>query len=130
MSLGFFKYIYNIKNSICGRFLRKNNKRGGSNKACSCENFLKKNEKNSMLIRDFRVPSNHFKDSMFWNLVIFHFSTSFKGHHYGRERHGSPRTKSGSRPWGSHFNTYLWHHWRYVFMRNLCNVRVMLAWSM
>ena len=31
------------------------NKRGGSNKACSWENFLKKNKKNSMLIRDFRV---------------------------------------------------------------------------
>ena len=31
------------------------NKRGGSNKACSWENFLKKNKKNSMLIREFRV---------------------------------------------------------------------------
>ena len=31
------------------------NKRGGSNKACSWEIFLKKNKKNSMLIRDFRV---------------------------------------------------------------------------
>ena len=31
------------------------NKRGGSKKACSWENFLKKNKKNSMLIRDFRV---------------------------------------------------------------------------
>ena len=31
------------------------NKRGGSNKACSWEFFLKKNKKNSMLIRDFRV---------------------------------------------------------------------------
>ena len=33
------------------------NKRGGSNKAYSWENFLKKNKKNSMLIRDFRVFS-------------------------------------------------------------------------
>ena len=33
------------------------NKRGGSNKACSWEIFLKKNKKNSMLIRDFRVRS-------------------------------------------------------------------------
>ena len=33
------------------------NKRGGSNKACSWENYLKKNKKNSMLIRDFRVLS-------------------------------------------------------------------------
>lgn len=33
----------------------KSNKRGGSNKACSWEIFLKKNKKNSMLIRDFRV---------------------------------------------------------------------------
>ena len=32
------------------------NKRGGSNKACSWEIFPKKNKKNSMLIRDFRVP--------------------------------------------------------------------------
>ena len=31
------------------------NKRGGSYKACSWENFLKKNKKNSMLIKDFRV---------------------------------------------------------------------------
>ena len=31
------------------------NKRGDSNKACSWEFFLKKNKKNSMLIRDFRV---------------------------------------------------------------------------
>jgi hypothetical protein len=31
------------------------NKHGGSNKSCSWENFLKKNKKNSMLIRDFRV---------------------------------------------------------------------------
>ena len=31
------------------------NKRGDSNKACSWEIFLKKNKKNSMLIRDFRV---------------------------------------------------------------------------
>ena len=34
------------------------NKRGGSNKACSWEIFLKKNKKNSMLIRDFRVWPN------------------------------------------------------------------------
>ena len=33
------------------------NKRGGSNKGCSWENFLKKNRKNSMLIREFRVMS-------------------------------------------------------------------------
>ena len=31
------------------------NKHGGSNMACSWEFFLKKNKKNSMLIRDFRV---------------------------------------------------------------------------
>ena len=31
------------------------NKRGGFNKACSREIFLKKNKKNPMLIRDFRV---------------------------------------------------------------------------
>ena len=31
------------------------NKRGDSNKACSWDFFLKKNKKNSMLIRDFRV---------------------------------------------------------------------------
>ena len=31
------------------------NKHGGSNRACIRENFLKKNKKNSMLIRDFRV---------------------------------------------------------------------------
>ena len=31
------------------------NKHGGSNKACSWDFFLKKNKKNSMLIRDFRV---------------------------------------------------------------------------
>ena len=31
------------------------NKHGDSNKACSWEFFLKKNKKNSMLIRDFRV---------------------------------------------------------------------------
>ena len=31
------------------------NKRGGSNKACSWEIFLKKNKKNFMLIREFRV---------------------------------------------------------------------------
>ena len=34
------------------------NKRGDSNKACSWEFFLKKNKKNSMLIRDFRVLAN------------------------------------------------------------------------
>ena len=33
------------------------NKRGGSNKAGIWENFLKKNKKNSMLIREFRVFS-------------------------------------------------------------------------
>ena len=32
------------------------NKRGDSNKACSWDFSLKKNKKNSMLIRDFRVP--------------------------------------------------------------------------
>ena len=31
------------------------NKRGGSNKTCSWKNLLKKNKKNSTLIRDFRV---------------------------------------------------------------------------
>ena len=31
------------------------NKRGDSNKACSWEFCLKKNKKNSMLIREFRV---------------------------------------------------------------------------
>jgi hypothetical protein len=36
-------------------FSPKMNKHGGSNKACSWEIFLKKNKKNSMLIRDFRV---------------------------------------------------------------------------
>ena len=30
-------------------------KRGGSNKACSWKFFLKKNKKNSKLLRDFRV---------------------------------------------------------------------------
>ena len=33
-----------------------------SNKACSWENFQKKNKKNSMLIRDFRVLSNYLKN--------------------------------------------------------------------
>ena len=37
------------------------NKRGGSNKACSLEFFLKKNNKNSMLIRDFRVSQMFFE---------------------------------------------------------------------
>ena len=36
------------------------NKRGGSNKACSWEIFLKKNKKNSMLIRDFRVGRSEY----------------------------------------------------------------------
>jgi hypothetical protein len=35
--------------------LSKINKRGGYNKACSWENYLKKNKKNSTVIRDFRV---------------------------------------------------------------------------
>ena len=33
------------------------NKREGSNKTCSWEIFLKKNKKNSMVIRDFRVAT-------------------------------------------------------------------------
>ena len=63
------KYGYGGSNKACSWDLKKNityktvfvagfseiNKRGGSNKACSWENFLKKNKKNSMLIRDFRV---------------------------------------------------------------------------
>ena len=31
------------------------NKCGGSNKACSWDNFLEKNKKNSMHIKDFKV---------------------------------------------------------------------------
>ena len=38
------------------------NKRGDSNKACSWDFFLKKNKKNSMLIRDFRV----------WTIAEYH----------------------------------------------------------
>ena len=50
---GFFNY-YIIKQYLW-QVSQKFHKRGGSNKACSWENFLKKNKKNSMLIRDFRV---------------------------------------------------------------------------
>ena len=48
-------------------FSPKMNKRGGSNKACSWEFFLKKNKKNSMLIKDFRVgpPKRHLFDRQF-----------------------------------------------------------------
>ena len=41
------------------------NKRGDSNKACSWEFFLKKNKKNSMLIRDFRVEIKIFEETDF-----------------------------------------------------------------
>ena len=40
-----------------GEFQLKINKRGGSNKAYSWEFFLKKNKKNSTLIRKFRVST-------------------------------------------------------------------------
>ena len=42
------------------------NKRRGSKKACCWENFLKKNKKNSMLIRDFRVVVN----LQYWSFSI------------------------------------------------------------
>ena len=52
------------------------NKRGDSNKACSWEFFLKKNKKNSMLIRDFRVPMKVEKEMTlkwagFYNMRMF-----------------------------------------------------------
>ena len=50
-----------------GFFFLKINKRGGSNKACSWKNCLKKNKKNSMLIRDFRVVVN----LQYWSFSIF-----------------------------------------------------------
>ena len=41
------------------------NKRGGSNKACSWGNFLKKNKKNSMFIRDTSNDKNSPAESNF-----------------------------------------------------------------
>ena len=50
------------------------NKRGGSNKVCSWENFLKKNKKTPLLIRDFRVgfylKGNRFKGIHFYLGVV------------------------------------------------------------
>ena len=43
------------KKTVLGADFSEINKCEGSNKASSWENFLKKNKKNSMLIRDFRV---------------------------------------------------------------------------
>ena len=47
------------------------NKRGGCNKPCSWEKFLKNNKKNSMLIRDFRAYA-----ALQWRIA--NFVTSFE----------------------------------------------------
>ena len=46
------------------------NKCGGFNKACSWDNFLKKNRKNVMLIRDFRVLLRWSRFFTFWTNYI------------------------------------------------------------
>ena len=51
--VGIFLYLLHKTVFVAG--LAEINKRGGSNKTCSWEHFLKKNKKISMLIRDFRV---------------------------------------------------------------------------
>ena len=48
-------YIFCTLKTVFVALLSEINKRGGSNKACSWENCLKKNKKNSMFIREFRV---------------------------------------------------------------------------
>ena len=53
------------------------NKRGDSNKACSWEFFLKKNKKNSMLIRDFRVQDLKQTDLKY---ILTIFTQKFKKH--------------------------------------------------
>ena len=55
--VGIFKtFIKTVFVAGLSEINKRANRRGGSKKAC-WENFLKKNKKNSMLIREFRVPT-------------------------------------------------------------------------
>jgi hypothetical protein len=66
-----FTYFYQLEHQSCKIEVAKSRAGGGSNKACSWENFLKKNKKDSMLIRDFIVMSSLRYSNLYWPKLLW-----------------------------------------------------------